>query len=82
MLLASFKKEKKTVKKIKMIRHGANLVKFYVKDLLDRRILENKGEFEPRFTPQNLEELIDETISIMKIQAEHKSIKILKNISS
>ena len=65
-----------------MIRHGANLVKFYVKDLLDRRILENKGEFEPRFTPKNLEELIDETISIMKIQAEHKSIKLLMNISS
>jgi signal transduction histidine kinase len=66
ILIEFFKTDKVHRQQVKMIKHGANMIKFQVKDLLDRSLLE-KNLLTPNFTTSNLNELIDETIEIMKV---------------
>lgn len=64
-----------------MIKHGANMLKFQVKDLLDRSLLENQI-WEPNLTEHNLNSKIEEIVEIMKVQASHKNILLKYHATS
>lgn len=52
-LIEFFSKDKVRRDQMKLIKHGANMLKFQVKDLLDRSLLEEE-KLVPNYTSQNL----------------------------
>ena len=64
----------------RMIKQGGNMLKFLVKDLLDRSLIE-KDMFVPSYTNQNVKGLVESICEIMKAQAIHKSVNLVFNPS-
>ena len=50
-------------------------MKFMIKDLLDRSLLQN-NKLEPVFTTQNLKNVIGETVEVMRFIASNKNVTI------
>ena len=50
-------------------------MKFVIKDLLDRSLLQN-NKLEPVFTSQNLKNVIGETVEVMRFIASNKNVSI------
>ena len=50
-------------------------MKFVIKDLLDRSLLQN-NKLEPVFTTQNLKKVIGETVEAMRFLASNKNVAI------
>ena len=59
----------------KMVSHSASTMKFVIKDLLDRSLLQN-NKLEPVFTSQNLKNVIGETVEVMRFIASNKNVSI------
>ena len=58
-----------------MVSHSASTMKFVIKDLLDRSLLQN-NKLEPVFTSQNLKNVIGETVEVMRFIASNKNVSI------
>ena len=58
-----------------MIWHSATKMKFIIKDMLDRSLIQNKI-LVPVYTPHVLKDVIFETIEVMKFIASNKNVKI------
>ena len=58
-----------------MVSHSASTMKFMIKDLLDRSLLQN-NKLEPVFTTQNLKNVIGETVEVMRFIASNKNVSI------
>ncbi len=59
----------------KMASHSACSMKFVIKDMLDRSLLQN-NRLEPVYTPQNLNDVINETVDVMRFIASYKNLTI------
>ena len=58
-----------------MIWHSATKMKFVIKDMLDRSLIQNKI-LVPVYTPHVLKDVIFETIEVIKFIASNKNVKI------
>ncbi len=59
----------------KMVSHSACSIKFVIKDIIDRSLLQN-NRLEPVYTPQNLNDVINETVDVMRFIASNKNLTI------
>ena len=53
-------------------------MKFVIKDLLDRSLLQN-SKLVPVFSTQNLKNVIEETVEVMRFIASNKNVAISTN---
>jgi signal transduction histidine kinase len=74
-LVHSHEKKSRVWQIAKMVSHSACSMKFVIKDMLDRSLLQN-NKLEPVFTSQNLNYVINETVEVMRFIASNKNLKI------
>ena len=55
--------------------HSARIMQFLIKNLLDRSLMK-KNLLKPDFTTQNLGEIVNEIIKMMRFTASNKNITI------
>lgn len=58
-----------------MMSHSARIMQFLIKNLLDRSLMK-KNLLKPDFTTQNLGEIVNEIIKMMRFTASNKNITI------
>jgi len=74
-MITSHGKKSKVCQLAQMVSHSASIMKFVVKDLLDRSLLQN-NKLEPVYTTQDLKDVISETVEVMRFIASNKNITI------
>ena len=63
------------------VHHSSALVLLHCQDFMDQQLIE-KGVFQPYLTEENLEAVIKETISFVRLMLEEKGLKIVCKLKS
>ena len=70
--------QEEVCKVAKMINNVATMMKFQVRDLLDRRLLE-RGMLVPHYLSAGMEDVVSQVVQLMESQSKYKNISIKVN---